>query len=186
MKRISVISRTGRKLKAQGGFTMVELLVTVILITIVGGVITATVNIATQSLKNGSQESDAQLLCSALSVFMQDELTYAGKVNATSGKTVEFTDNARGLGKKCSFRTNGDGHLVMTYYKSGTIEEYDPVGAGDYGGKTAHKSFRAVQEVTIEGKLLKVYVAVIDANSGIEIAENTFYVKPVAPGSNVK
>lgn len=186
MKKPTELARLcRRKLGSAGGLTLVELLITVVLVSIAGGIIVATVDLASKQLRTRAQESDAQLLCSALSLFMQNELTYAGDVKLEGGK-VTFTDNANGLGKNCTFETNGDGHVVMLY--SGG--SYDPVGAGDYGGESAHKEFKAEQTVEPDdggdannGERLKVNVKVRDAKTDAILAESTFRVKPIAPGS---
>ncbi len=143
--------RAGDALRGNGGFTMVELLVTVVLVAIIGSIITLSVTLALRQFRARTQDSDAQLLCSALALFVQDELTYAGNIvttevtdegGATRNEVKSFTDHARDLGAECSFKvTNGQLRLQFTKNKivvgegegAALLNYYDPIGKGAYG-----------------------------------------------------
>lgn len=169
-------ARIRRKMREQGGLTVLELLVTVLLVTLVGGIIAATVDLAAGQFRDRTQEADAQLLCSALSLFVQSELTYAGDVEMTGG-TLTFTDRTHKFGPGCSFAVSDEGHLVLQYPGG----SYEIVGAGSYQGR---KTLKVQPSIKLSGKdKIAVTIAVADANApgGKPLAECSFQVKAVAP-----
>ena len=170
-------SNLRRKMDSQSGLTLVELLITILLITLAGGVIVATIDLATKQFQELTQDSDAQLLCSALSLYVQNELTYAGDVRTVNGQ-VTFTDHARNLGTGCYFDTK-DGRLVVHYGGS----EYEAVGTGTYGGTRSHKKLAETHTVTYEGGVATVTIEVRAAGETRVLASNTFLVRPIAPGT---
>lgn len=173
---IDVSARAGRRLRSQSGLTLVELLITMFLIAIAGAIITATVTQASRQFRQRSQDSDAQLLCSSLSLFVQNELTYAGDISG-SGESLTFTDHALNLGKGCAFVINADGRLVVTYAGGKT---YEAVGGGAYKGS---KQLRAEQEIAYAGGKASVKISVYGKVDGADalLAENEFSVRPIAP-----
>lgn len=166
-------SAAAKKLCAQGGLTILELLITLFLVTLAGGIIAATVDLSTRQFNDRTQDADAQLLCSALSLFVQNELIYAEDIASDAG-TVKFTDHVYALGSGCSFDVNTDGRLVLNY--SGN--SYEAVGAGSYKGRKALK----VTGLTIapSGDTVQVTIVVSD-KKGTELATSSFTVKPIAP-----
>lgn len=159
-----------RKLRAKGGLTVLELLVTVLLVTLIGGIITATVDLAAKQFRDRTLESDAQLLCSALSLFVQSELTYAGDMEI--GDSPAFTDHTHNLGPGCSFAIN-EGRLVLQYPGG----SYELVGTGSYRGR--NKALTAEQSIYFDGAKAVVKIDIL--SDGKSLASNEFKVQPVAP-----
>ncbi|MBQ9460161.1 MAG: prepilin-type N-terminal cleavage/methylation domain-containing protein [Oscillospiraceae bacterium] len=173
MRKTELCRNAQKKLRSAGGFTLVELIVVVVIVTIAGGVIAATVDLAVGHYDRLMQQSDAQLLCSSVSLFVQKELTYAGNVQV-AGDSVTFTDHANDLGKGCVLAA-ADGKIKVSY--SGG--SFSPIGDGAYGGArkqlTVDSAFEEKENDCVE------VVIKVNGKSGATLAENTFRVKPVAP-----
>jgi type II secretory pathway pseudopilin PulG len=171
-----------KKLRSNGAFTMVELLIVIVIMTIAGIIITGTVDLALKHYDRLMQESDAQLLCSSASVFVQNELTYAGKVTvATDNKSVSFVDHANDLGNNCTLTTTADGKILVNYTAEGAAKTYSPIGEGSYGGDGQHKSLTVTPEFRDVGNGVIGVTITVNGRNGVQLTENTFRVKPVAP-----
>lgn len=201
--------RAAEKLRGHGGLTLVELMITVVLVAIIGGIVTVSITLALNHFRARTQDSDAQLLCSALALFVEDELTYASNIQAKvaedgSGRNEidSFTDHARDLGSKCRFLVDDTtGHLVLSY---GGIDTniYEPVGAGAYGGSvtvppeveggapgtkvvSGNKSLTAgiTTDCLADGKV-RVTISVFEypkAADASPLTTTEFTVKPISP-----
>lgn len=170
------MARTKKKLRARGGFTLAETLIVVLLIVLTSGILASTIQLAAQQFRARTQETDAQLLCSSLSLFVQNELTYAGNL-AQSGDTLRFTDHLRGFGSGCAFVTTESGRLALEY---GAASRFEVVNEGAYGGR---KELREEHTIVYDGaKQVNVTLRVLNKN-GVELAKNVFAVRPIAPSS---
>jgi prepilin-type N-terminal cleavage/methylation domain-containing protein len=167
-----------KKLRAQCGLTLVEMLITILLMSIAGGIIASVIDLAVKHYDKLMKQSDAQLLCSAVSVFVQNELTYASDIDVDDSK-VTFTDHANDLGSGCELAADTNGHMVVKY--SGGVKS---IGDGAYGGDASSKDFKAVPEFSRSGDYIIVTIKIngkVNGVDGTTITENTFSIKPVAP-----
>lgn len=190
MRRLT--DAAARRLRAQSGLTMLELLITIVLITLAGGVIVATSDIAVRQFREQTQSADAQLLCSSLSLFVQKEATYAGSLRMDGG-TLKFTDHVHDLGPGCSLvcveeaenaesgrpelNEAAEGRLALKY-DDGAY--YEAVGTGAYTSR--HKELKAkLTTLSYAGGRVQIKIEVLDGKTGNTLAESSFSVKPIAP-----
>lgn len=180
--RPALIRRARRKLRSHRGFTLAEMLVVVLLVLLVSGIVASTVQLAAKHFRARTQEADAQLLCSALSLFVQNELTYAGEIKTgENNELVSFTDHVQGFGTDCSFVSadgNGgeapEGRLAIKYNGG---DYFEAASAGSY---TGHKALRERHEITYENGQANVTIEILDENRH-PITANSFAVRPLAP-----
>ena len=93
-----------RKLKKnRSGFSLVELLFSILILMLSTTVIIQCFNLGIGNFVKVTQASEAQLLCSSLSTAIQNELTYAQDVRVEGDKITYFS-NARRMGDYCSLR----------------------------------------------------------------------------------
>lgn len=166
------------------------MLAVVLLILLTSGILASTIRLATQQLRTRTQEADAQLLCSALSLFVQTELTYAEHLDQ-SGGALRFTDHVQGFGTGCAFVSlDADGNptaedvggrLAVEYLRSeggsGTAKYFEAAGAGAYGGG---KNLREQHTISYDDARQQVNVTIRVLNDrGVELAKNEFAVRPL-------
>ncbi len=183
-----------RKLRSRAGFTLAETLVVVLMALLTSGIVASTVHLAATHFRARTQEADAQLLCSSLSLFVQNELTYAGELKTTGAdyQLESFTDHVQGFGANCSFVDN-EGRLAVRY-NGGDL--FEATGAGAYkGSKTLTEQCRIFyndtpSDITVDlssteqrelaAGTAAVCIEIRDEN-GRPIAVNSFAVRPLAP-----
>lgn len=74
-----------RKLRSEEGLTLVELLCTVVILTLLGLMLNTGLQMALRSYQDMTAQSEAQLLLSTLSDALADDLRYAREVNTDAG-----------------------------------------------------------------------------------------------------
>ncbi len=155
------------------------MLVAMLLMLLAGGIVTATIQLAARQYRARTQEADAQLLCSALSLFVQNELTYAGDlVSGTENQLAGFTDHVQGFGKNCAFVITDEGHLAVEYGGN----RFEAVGKGAYGGRDTLRVERSIIcDDPDDIRQVSVTIQVFDEDGAKPLAENVFSVRPLAP-----
>ena len=181
----------GRKLRSRGGFTIGEMLVCVLILLLCTGVISSTMALAANQFKARTRESEARLLCNALSLAVQDQLLYARSVtpvpSATSTGDVtltSFVSGAEGMkGVTCSFKVVNN--MLTLKYGVGSKEYYlplvdDSVYSGGKDLRVQESDFSCTYD-TAEG-CFRVSITVDSTSQSIQSATNTFTVTPVMAG----
>ncbi|MBE6069662.1 MAG: type II secretion system protein [Clostridium lundense] len=180
-------SSTARKFAARSGFTLVEMLAVILLLSLASAVVVSTVDLAARQFRLRTQDSDAQLLCSSLSLFVQNELTFASNIQAKAGEdNVTFDEHVYGLGSNCSFSTTADsvedptktgGKLVL--FDGGTTQ-IKAVNDASYEGR---KKLQESHTIKWDGQLATVTISIYEGSPDDDnlLAENKFKVKPIAP-----
>ena len=82
-----------RKLKNKKGFTMIEMLASVVTLLLICMIITTGTNLATKSMNESLFESESQMLEDTLNVCIGDILRHATDIEIVNGKVV-FTNDA--------------------------------------------------------------------------------------------
>lgn len=100
MKNFAMILK--RKLKKNKGFTLVELLFSMLILMLSTTVIIQCFNLGIGNVIKETRASEAQLLCSALSSSLQNELTYARNIEVKDGKLDTYFSSSRRMGDKSS------------------------------------------------------------------------------------
>lgn len=83
------------------GFTMIEMLVTTLILGLVSVMIATSIQSAFQVYIRSTQVSEAQVLCDTLATAIQDELRYATAIRVNTGGEIVFTSQSRGYGSGC-------------------------------------------------------------------------------------
>lgn len=91
--------RLKRKLRGRGGFTLAELMFSILILLMSTALLAETIRVATDRYFESRRETGAQLLCSSLSAFVEDVLSLA---EVSAGGTGISTE-AHGLGDNVSF-----------------------------------------------------------------------------------
>lgn len=110
-----------KKWNNKKGFTLVEMLVTVIVMLLVTEIISLCVQLSTKYYTQSVRNSESQTICGALSAAVQEELQYATKVQPLTGNALDadgyyqgftYYSRARQHGSNCSIVCN-DGKLFV-------------------------------------------------------------------------
>ena len=116
------------------GVTLVELLVTVVLLVLVSGLISLAVDFGVRSFNKSNREAEGQILCATLATSVKDELRYAKNVEGNDLGTLKFFSTNISI-KNCSFSiTDESGNPA----ESGFIMLSTPQGEYDLIPKKAY------------------------------------------------
>ena len=105
------------RLRKCGGFSLTELLVATLIMLLATVLVTRTLSMAVRQLYIQTQESEAQLLCSSLSTYLESELSFAtvtlngqsegedagGAVGVASGGIKSVSSDAHNMGEGICF-----------------------------------------------------------------------------------
>lgn len=137
------MKRTLKKLRAQGGLTLIETLAAAVILTLLCLALNSGMNVATHTYRSVTAESETQLLLSTAADALTQELRFAEPTSTAGGKLVEYTSASYGLGAK--IKINDDGRLVVNdvpllpsgvYGKNGVYELSFPDGGIAYDPDT--------------------------------------------------
>lgn len=175
------MKRIQNKLRGRKGFTLVELLATIIVMLLVTEIISMTIQLSTKYYTQSVRNSESQTICGALSAAVQEELQYATKIQPKPGSTPDasgfYTDytyysRARQHGSNCTLECGSDGKL---YVHKGT-DSYALVGSETYT-----YGMKAEMECGWNPTgYFHVSLKVLDGDK--ELAEQTFDVYPLNGG----
>ena len=174
MKRVFSAKRSRK------GFTLVELLVTIVVMLLVTEIISLCIQLSTKYYTQSVRNSESQTICGALAAAVQEELQYATKVQPQIGSSVDgegfypdytYYSRARQHGSGCVLVCS-DGKL---YVRKGT-SDYALVGSETYTyGMKADMTCRWNQD-----GFFSVSLRVMDGDK--ELAAQTFKVYPLNDG----
>ena len=184
------------------GFSLVEMLVTCLILTLFGGLATQAVNTAAIQFGKQTQRSEAQLLCTEISTFLEDELTCASDVlyNA-DGSLVSYRSRAHSGGQgsyiaASSAETDStfvgataSGSGSQPVLKGNGLTAPYPVApaamyrtsANDMGVSEMCASIGIAWDTT--NKVYQVQVKVFDKDSLDQLAASSFTVRPAVEPS---
>ena len=88
MKAENKRGRLLRRLRTSGGFSLSEMLICCLILTLSTGVIVEAVNLGIRHFKTLTRGSESQILCNTLALAFQEQLTYAIEYNEEDGSFV--------------------------------------------------------------------------------------------------
>ena len=152
--------RAGRK---NGGFTLVELLSTIVVLLLISALMATGIQLAVRTMRRSVTASEAQVLCSTLKTVVSDELRYSGTIQQTQDELSFFSQN---YGESVSFSQNEDGHVLLGGNKLLPAKSY-PDGM---------QAAVTIESYEPEKRVFSVRVAV-SSRTGEALAEASFQVK---------
>lgn len=97
--------------KWKKGFTLVEMLCSVLVLLLVSMGMATGARIAMEHFASSVSNSEAQVLCQTITTVVSDELRYSGTVDWEKNPIRFFSQNYGG--EDCSFGQNGDGQVTL-------------------------------------------------------------------------
>ncbi len=173
-----------KRMPRNGGFTMLEMLMSVLIMLAATGLIVSCVQIGNRKYKESTMISEAQLLAAELSIVIQDELTYATDLAEDNGE-VTYTSYRYGKDSKIRVPSAGEnaGRVVVV---NGADEEYALANPGLYTmGDTGIDRVSAEVDISRgEGDRARVTVAIYGNVEGnrTKIAESDYQVRVLSGG----
>lgn len=192
--------RLKTRLRGAGGFTLAELMLSILILLLATALLADTIRVATRQFFRSRQETGAQLLCSSLATFLEDELTFAEVTGGGGGTLPAIRSSAHRLGGGVRFGilpTGGGsasytldsasrGYIVATSDAYASLAEpyYLPVGRTAYrtSGNSAY-DLKAGLAMTWEDGRFHVTVSIYDADAAAgdpPLTESSFSVKPLS------
>ncbi len=131
MKRL--IKKLKSKLKKNKGFTLAELLFSMIILMLSTTIILQCFNLGLSNVIRETRSSEAQLLCSALTSSLQNELTYARdiKVDNSSKVLKTYFSSSRRMGANSTIKLD-QGKVIIS---NGVDADYPLVDRSNYTAK---------------------------------------------------
>jgi len=162
-----------KKLKAIKGFTLTEMLATVLIMSfVVGSSVTGIVAISS-NYRKVIRQTNAEHLCTAINTAMTGELSYAKFIETASGSTTVDSFYSATY-RTCNYGLNSNGRLVMNATYNGTATELNVI------NDSAYPDGLYISNLTIDydesNNLFTVNVKVGDGLS-TEITDTSFVVK---------
>ena len=132
-------NKLNNKLRGKRGFTFAELLFSVLILALSTTIIIQCFSLGFGNVVKETRASEAQLLCSALSSSLQNELTYARDIKITGGNLDTYFSSSRKMGAGSQIVVeNGEIKILSgsTYYPLVSKSNYtadNRVGVGSSG-----------------------------------------------------
>jgi type II secretory pathway pseudopilin PulG len=193
------------KLRSCKGFSLAELLLATIIMLLATSVLTGTISLALSNYRKASQASNAQLLCSTLSVYVQNELSYAsvtldkdGNIKTGNGGAVQFTSGAHNFGPDAYFgiktATSEDPYPVTAdsaqegrivevsnIYQNnfGDKKSFDIAGKGSYMENAPQSGLKAGMTLSFEDDSFIAHIIVKPENGDNVLAEKYLRIIPL-------
>lgn len=152
-----------RTARSSGGFTLVELLCTIVVLLLVSALMVTGIQLGARTLRKSVTASESQVLCSTLKTVVSDELRYSGTIAQTEEGFAFFSQN---YGEAVSFTTNEDGQVLLGGNKVLPAKSYPY-------GMQASVTIRSYQPLT---RVFDVEIAV-RGHDGALLAETAFQVR---------
>lgn len=153
------------------GFTLVEMLCTIVLILLISALVVTGVQLGVKSYHRSISDSEAQVLCSTLTTAVSDELRYAGTVHLAENAQApydltKFTFFSQRYGDYAAFSVNSDGQILLSGNK------LIPSKAYAYGARAT-----LAIEYDPDQYCFTVTLGIYDRDGSRKLTENTFEVK---------
>ena len=160
------------KKRAKAGFTLVEMLCSVVLVILVSIGLANGVQLAVESYTRSIVHSESQVLCETLTTAVSDKLRNCKEISPDAAPLQFFCE---GVGKNSSFAEDADGHVLLGNQAQLAQNEQKllPDRAYPYGIRAS---------VTVEGydaqsRVFTVTVQVTNAEGTETLAESEFEVR---------
>ena len=104
------------KLRDQKGLTMVELLVTVVIVLLFSGLVAVGADAGVRSFRTSMADAQAQELCSTLTSVISDKLRFCGTVTPGADGSLDhifIQDLGSVEGEGAAFQVDADGQLTL-------------------------------------------------------------------------
>ena len=151
------------KIKSKKGFTLVEMLCTVIVLLLITSLMAVGVQLAVRSLRTLVMDSESQVLCSTIRASVSDELRYSGTTTVNGGNISFFSQN---YGEGVEYSTNEDGQILLGGNKILSSKSY----TYDMRASVTLKSYDSTS------KIFSVSVKVTDSDGNL-LASSDFQVQ---------
>ena len=137
------------------GFSMVELLCTIVVLLLLSGLVAVGVRLAAGSMRTLVMDSEAQTLCATIRSIVSDELRYSGSIQKKGNQISFFSQNYAGI---VAFSVNEDGQILLGDNKLLSKKSY-PYDMRAEVDLTGYDSDSRIFDVTVsvtdaEGKVL--------------------------------
>ena len=169
-----------KKIKSKAGFSLVEMLFSILILMLSTSVIIQCFGLGMGNFIKVTRSSEGQLLCTALTSSIQNELTYAKDIDG-SGTSFTYFSMARKLGEECSIVVENNEVVI----KSAAGTTYPMVSKASYTGSN-RKGYSAEYflipdlEISWDDSSRKFHVNLtINDKDGNEQANSEFYVTPI-------
>lgn len=160
------------KKRAKAGFTLVEMLCSVILVMLVSIGLANGVQLAVESYTRSIIHSESLVLCETLTTAVSDKLRNCKEISPDASPLQFFCE---GVGKNSSFAVDDDGHVLLGNRAQLAQKEQKllPDRAYPYGirGSVTVDSYDA------DNRIFSVTVQVTDSAGKETLAESTFEVR---------
>ena len=153
-----------KKIASKRGFSLTELLVVLVIMSITSLAIGVGISSAATAYKDVKAATESSILCSTLAAELSDTLRYATNISPGSGDAV-FTH--RRYGVDVSVGASPDGKRVL-------------VGNEPVLGESAYSQLNAKAKVTYDGTLFTLAITVYDLNGTTELKDLTLKIAPLA------
>ncbi len=186
-----LIHKIKRKLHKSEGFSLVELLFSMLILMLSTAVVIECFSLGVGNLIKETRASQAQLLCSALTSSVQSELAYASKITTEGSSGFKYFSNNLKMGAGCQIMVGSgtdEGQIIVVAGDGSS--KYQLVSPASYkaahrAGVSGDKYLGANMNITWDGSMFQVQLWVYDAvkgDSGIDssLASSVFKVKPLA------
>ena len=197
-----------KKISNRSGFSLSEVLLATLIMLFATTIITQTMSLALGQFRKTTQFSNAQLLCSAISAYVEGELSYAtvtkegSGIRSIDGATV-FSSEVHNFGPDAYFTIlDDDGNKIGVVNGSsnatGIIAETSTVFEKQNNGNSDNENFykivntkayiakendplglKAGMTINLEGETLLVHIWVQDRKDSNILAENNLRIVPL-------
>ena len=106
-----------KKLRQTAGFTLTELLCTIVVLVLVSACVALGVSMGQRVYAKSVSYSEAQVLCSTLKTTMSDELRYSGTMQVEDGVVGFFSQKYGGEDAYAGFTTDEKGQVLLGGHK---------------------------------------------------------------------
>lgn len=199
MTQNCTITFPSRKRGARRGFSLTELLLCALILSLSTTVISSTLDLGAQTFRKTTRRSEQILLCNTLSVSVQEYLTYAELVQPTAGGGLgNFKTNAMSAlkGAACSLEaltyqngeyreptgTDDPTEIVLSITREGQTTLYPLLDRSQYiirSNAAPALSANVAVKVFPTEKQFSVKVTVVNREGGVADVTNEFIVSPV-------
>lgn len=167
--------------KKKKGFTLVEMLATLIIVVLFTMMLTTFIDLTVEHFNNSVKNADAQTLASTLTNAVEDELRYATDITVDEEGNYKYFSTSLGLGKNCVIKNvvkniNGENRNILVV-DNDRMSEYPLINHGSYV-----YDLNAYITATYTNDIFNVSISIKDRNEK-EICKSDFAVVPLNPNT---